>query len=104
MKLKKTDKRFKLYQFGFDCFLEFANYDFKEVRKYMMYRKMCQKVLGEQFTHFHSRVYTDGKYYLVNKHRNTKGYNTKRIYFKGEKNYTFLEMYIPADQNVTFYL
>src|SRR6056297_914081 len=91
MKLRKTDRRFKLYNFGFDCYVEF---DVNEWRAQLRYQKYCNNILGEQFQYFHNRVYTDGKYYIVNRHRKGNCYY-KRIYFRGEKNHTLLLMGMP---------
>ena len=100
MKLRKTDARFKLYNFGFDCYIEF---DINSWKDYMRYMRYCNIILGEEFFYLRNRVYRDGKYYFVSRHRKGNSYY-KRIYFRGEKNHTLLLMGMPTEDENTFYL
>lgn len=102
MKLRKTDRRFKLYKFGFDCFVEFDMID-GGYNEYMRYCHNSKNILGEQFTYFHGKVYTAGNYHIVGRHRVKNSYK-KRIYFRGEKYHTLLLMSMPAKDENTFYL
>ena len=101
MKLRKTDKRFNLYCYGFDCYIEFKHDDWQGYNKYLHY---CRKQFGDEFWHFASRVYEDGKWKGVYRHRTKRGIETKRIYFQGEKYHTLLLMAMPAESKETFYL
>jgi len=100
MKLRKTDRRFKLYKYGFDCYIEFYSDSWRE---YMRYQRYCNNILGEQFQYFHGRVYREGKYCIDTGHRKGNSYY-KRIYFRGEKNHTLLLMGMPEEDVNTFYL
>jgi hypothetical protein len=100
MKLKKTDKRFNLYRYGFDCYVEFNSNDWNN---YNRYSQCCRQNLGSGFQDFAGRVYTNGNYKCVPSHRN-KYWSSKRIYFRGEKYHTLLLMAMPAKSKETFYL
>jgi hypothetical protein len=100
MKLQKTDKRFNLYQYGFDCYVEFNNNDWNN---YNRYSRCCRQNLGDEFSDFAGRVYTNGNYKCVPFHRN-KYWGGKRIYFRSEKYHTLLLMAMPAESKETFYL
>lgn len=102
MKLRKTDKRFKLYQFGFDCYIEFDT-DNGDYLDFIRYQRYCNKTLGEQFLYFRDAVFQNGKYYISNRHRKKNSYY-KRIYFRGEKNYTLLLIAMPLEDKNTFRL
>ena len=102
MKLRKTDKRFNLYRYGFDCYIEFKHDDWQGYNKYLRY---CHKQFGDEFWHFNERVYRpEGKWKGVYRHRTKRGIETKRIYFQGEKYHTLLLMAMPAEDKDTFYL
>ena len=101
MKLRKTDKRFNLYCYGFDCYIEFKHDDWQGYNKYLQY---CRKQFGGEFWHFASRVYEDGKWKGVHRHRTKRRIETKRIYFRGEKYHTLLLMAMPLEDKDTFYL
>lgn len=102
MKLRKTDKRFNLYQYGFDCYIEFNSDDWKGYNKYVIF---CCKQFGDEYWRFMEREYTpNGKWKGVYRHRNKRGYESKRIYFRGEKYHTLLLMAMPVESKETFYL
>jgi hypothetical protein len=100
MKLRKTDKRFNLLKYGFDCYIEFADHEWN---KYERYSRHCRLKLGSEFFDFAGRVYTHGNYKCVPFHRN-KRLSSKRIYFRGEKYHTLLLIAIPSVDDSTFYL
>lgn len=90
MKLCKTDRRFKLRGFGFDCYLEFD-----DLREYVHYQKHCRDIFGEQFFLLGKRVYQEGKYHFeLYRYRN--GVRVRRIYLKDEKHLTLLMMTMPS--------
>ena len=101
MKLYKTDKRFELYDYGFDCYIEFTFDDWNSYNKYTTY---CRRTLGNEFWKTQQKVYENGGWKGVYRHRNRRGVETKRIYFRGEKYHTLLLMALPAEENKTFYL
>jgi hypothetical protein len=101
MKLRKTDKRFNLYCYGFDCYVEFAYNDWRAYNRIVSY---CRKTFGPEFWLFNERVYEpDAKWRAVSEHRN-RNWRSKRIYFRGEKYHTLLLMTLPADDQNTYYL
>lgn len=99
MKLKKTDRRFNLYKYGFDSYIEFDTSDW---RNYNRYLRCCRKQLGSEFYEFSGKVYTKGNYKCVLQHRSKR--QSKRIYFRGEKYHTLLIMVMPTDDENTYYL
>jgi len=101
MKLRKTDKRFDLYNYGFDCYIEFPFDDWNSYNKFVTY---CRKTLGNEFWKTRQKVYENGGWKGVYRHRTRRGVETKRIYFRGEKYHTLLLMALPAEDNKTFYL
>jgi len=100
MKLRKTDKRFNLYRYGFDCYVEFKTEDWNVYNRTTRY---CIENLGPEFWHFAGRVYKDGKWRAVPCHK-SKRWESKRIYFRGEKYHTMLLMAMPAESKETFHL
>ena len=100
MRLKKTDRRFNIYRYGFDCYIEFNSEDWNNYNRYSQY---CRQNLGNEFVEFASRVFTQGNYKCVPFHRN-KLWSSKRIYFRGEKYHTLLLMAMPVESKETFYL
>lgn len=101
MKLYKTDKRFELHRYGFDCYVEFAISDFSGYNRTTRY---CRETFGPEFWHFNERVYEPtGKWRGVSQHQNRR-WRTKRIYLRGEKYYTLLAMAMPLEDNKTIYL
>lgn len=100
MRLKKTDRRYNLYRYGFDCYVEFASDDWNNWNRYSLY---CKQKLGKEFWEFSHRVFTEGNYKCVPYHRNNL-WSSKRIYFRGEKYYTLLMMAMPLEDKNTFYL
>jgi hypothetical protein len=102
MKLRKTDRRFNLYQYGFDCYVEFDINDWHEYNRTVCY---CRDNLGPGFWHFKEVMFAPtGKWKGVSRHRNKRGYESKRIYFRGEKYYTLLLMALPQEDKNTVYL
>ena len=100
MKLRKTDRRFELHRYGFDCYVEFGEQDWSAYNRTVRY---CRDTFGPEFWHFAGRVYDDGKWRSVPRHR-SKGWGSKRVYFRGEKYHTLLLMAMPLEDNKTFYL
>lgn len=90
MRFKKTDKRFTLYDAGFDCYAEFINIDRADHIRLIKYTAACQKVLGPQYWKYPSYGYQGGKWVLRSKELKNK--NRSRIYFRGEKLYTLITM------------
>ena len=102
MKLRKTDKRFNLLKYGFDCYIEFNQDDWQGYNRYLQY---CRKTFGDEYWRFMEREYTpNGRWKGVYRHRTKRGVETKRIYFRGEKYHTLLLMAMPLEDNKTFYL
>ena len=99
MRLRKTDNRFHLRKYGFDCYVEFRDDDWKNYNRYVRY---CRDNLGDEFGDFAGRVYGDGNGRA--KQHKGKRWSSKRIYFRGEKYYTLLLMAMPLEDNKTFYL
>lgn len=100
MRLKKTDRRYNLYRYGFDCYVEFNSEDWNNYNRYSRY---CRQNLGSEFVEFAHRVFTQGNYKCVPFHRN-KLWSSKRIYFREEKYYTLLMLAMPLEDKNTFYL
>jgi hypothetical protein len=100
MKLRKTDKRFDLYRYGFDCYVEF---NYEDWNGYNRTTRYCIENLGPEFWHFAGRVYGDGNWRAVSHHQ-SKRWRSKRIYFRGEKYYTLLLIALPTDDKNSFYL
>lgn len=100
MILKKTDRRYNLYRYGFDCYVEFNSDDW---RNYNRYSRYCTQNLGKEFWEFAHRVYTQGNYKCVPFHSDR---GSKRIYFRGEKYHTLLMLAMPSEEYEvqTFYL
>ncbi len=100
MELKKTDRRYNLYRFGFDCYVEFPDEDWNNYNRYVRY---CRDNLSDEFWEFSGRVYNNGNW-RGNAHYRNRRWSSKRIYFRGEKYHTLLLMAMPLDDNKTFYL
>ncbi len=100
MKLRKTDKRFNLYRYGFDCYVEFGEKEWLEYNRTVRY---CRDKLGPEFWEFAGRVYGDGNW-RGNAHHRGKSWSSKRVYFRGEKYYTLLLIALPTDDKNSFYL
>jgi len=100
MKLHKTDKRFNLYRYGFDCYVEFATNDWNNYNRTVRY---CRDTFGPEFWEFAGRVYTAGNW-RGNAHHRGKRWSSKRIYFRGEKYHTLLLMTMPLEDKNSFYL
>jgi hypothetical protein len=105
MKLRKTDQRFKLYRYGFDCYLEFDSHDWNNYNRHVRY---CNATLGLEFWEFAGRVYENGHWnfghWKGNSHYQSKRWNSKRIYFRGEEFYTMLLIAMPLADKNSFYL
>jgi hypothetical protein len=105
MKLRKTDQRFKLYRYGFDCYLEFDSHDWNNYNRHVRY---CNATLGLEFWEFAGRVYENGHWnfghWKGNSHYRSKRWNSKRIYFRGEEFYTMLLIAMPLADKNSFYL
>ena len=99
MRLIKTDRRFKLYQYGFDCYVEFGSDNWNNYNRYMRY---CRANLGNEFWEFLGRGGAGN--WRGNAHYRNRRWNSKRIYFRGEKYYTLLLMAMPVESKETFYL
>lgn len=100
MRLRKTDRRFNLHKYGFDCYVEFNSNEWNNYHRYIRY---CRENLGEEFWEFAGRVYDDGNYRSVANHRG-KRWSSNRIYFRGEKYHTLLMLAMPMESKETFYL
>lgn len=100
MKLRKTDQRFKLYRYGFDCYLEFDSHDWNNYNRHVIY---CNDTLGLEFWEFAGRVYENG-HWKGNSHYRSKRWSSKRIYFRGEEFYTMLLIAMPLEDKNSFYL
>jgi hypothetical protein len=100
MRLHKTDRRFKLYQHGFTCYLEFSNSDWKNYNRYIRY---CREKFGDEFWDFAGRIFQQGNWIGQYSYRN-RGVSSKRIYLRGEKYYTLLLLVLPAEDEHTVYL
>ena len=101
MNLRKTDKRFRLHKYGFDCYLEFQRSDW---HGYLSCISHCRKLFGDEHWLFMEREFTpNGKWrgvpYYGNRHS-----GSKRIYLRGEKCYTMLLMTMSSDHKETIYL
>ena len=100
MKLKKTDRRFRLYCYGFDCYIEFDKSDWRNYNRYVQH---CRKQLGDEHFDFAGRTYQKGNWHSVSFYRN-RSRESKRIYFRGEKYHTLLMMAMPVLEENTYYL
>lgn len=100
MKLRKTDRRFDLYRYGFDCYVEFGEQEWSAYNRTTRY---CRENLGPEFWNFSERKYGEGKW-RGNAHHRGKGWSSKRVYFRGEKYHTLLLMAMPVESKETFYL
>ena len=100
MKLRKTDNRFNLRKYGFDCYIEFASNDWIGYNRYIHY---CRQIFGDEFWEFAGRVYNNGNW-RGNSHHKGKRWSSKRIYFRGEKFYTLLLIAMPLEDKNSFYL
>ena len=100
MKLRKTDQRFNLYRYGFDCYVEFATNDWNNYNRTVRY---CNDTLGPEFWEFSGRVYENG-HWKGNSHYRSKRWSSKRIYFRGEEFYTMLLIAMPLADKNSFYL
>jgi hypothetical protein len=100
MKLHKTDLRFKLHKYGFDCYIELNQSDWKNYNRITTY---CRNALGNEFYEFAGRVWEKGNWKGHYHHRGRR-YSSRRIYFRGEKYHTLLLMALPTDDINTVYL
>jgi hypothetical protein len=101
MKLHKTDRRFELHRYGFDCYVEFAIDDWNNYNRTTRY---CRDNFGPEFWHFNEVMFAPtGKWKGVACHQ-SKRWKSKRIYFRGEKYYTLLLMALPQEDKNTVYL
>lgn len=100
MKLHKTDRRFKLYNYGFDCYIEFEGNEWKNYNRSVRH---CRQNFGDEFWLFNGRVYRPEGKWISNIHKN-KHDISKRIYLRGKKYYTLLMMAMPAEDENTFHL
>lgn len=91
MILKKTDRRFKIYKHGFDCYIECDVLDSYKYRKMFHYYSICLKLFGDPFSDITN---INGKYKFVSKHKKNSKRTATRIYFRGEKIYTMFLMSI----------
>jgi len=95
VKLHKTDRRFKLYHYGFDCYVQFTDDDWNSFNRAIRY---CRSNFGAEFWMFNAVVYRhNGKWRSEFK-------NQKRIYLRGEKYYTLLSLAMSMEEKDTFYL
>ena len=102
MKLHKTDKRFNLYRYGFDCYVEFATNDWNNYNRTVRY---CRDTFGPEFWEFAGRVYTAGNWRgQIGQDRDKCWIGRKRVYFRGKKYHTLLLIAMPLVDNKTFYL
>lgn len=104
MKLRKTDRRFKLYNYGFTCFVEFDGDNWLRVEEW---RRACQQTLGEEFFEIGGRVYRNGKWRKETTKKPDRYWNPckrERIYFRGDKVYTMMLMAVPPHREGDFYL
>jgi len=96
MNLKKTDNRFNLYKFGFNCYLNFESADWDDFNRY---RHTCRKLFKSQFIYRNNCSYQNGNWAVGIMIRTTRGEYFNRIYLRGDKNYTALILAVPAYDN-----
>ncbi len=99
MKLVRTDNRFNLYKYGFDCYLQFSMDQYAEFNRY---KKVCRQVLGEEFYLYGGKP-NDGKY-QPDAYYTNRGLSSKRIYLRGNRLYTLLLIAMPAESLNSFEL
>ena len=99
LKVKKTDLRFKLYNYGFTHFIEIPQ---DEWSIYNQIVQQCRKMFKDEFFESRGKVYTDGNWHAKYYHRGKKK-ESKRIYFRGEKFITLLRMNLDESKN-NYYL
>ena len=97
MKLVRTDNRFKLYKYGFDCYLQFSLGEYLEFNRY---KKACSQVFGEEFYLYGGKP-NDGKY-QPDGYYHHRGLSSKRIYLRGTRLYTLLQIAMPAESLNSF--
>jgi hypothetical protein len=100
MKLRKTDRRFNLHKYGFDCYVEFKEDDWQGYNRTTRY---CRSNLGPEFWYFSGHVYEKGNW-RGNSHHQGKLRSSARIYFRGEKYHTLLLMAMPEKNKETIHL
>lgn len=100
VKLYKTDKRFNLYRYGFDCYVEFKIEDWYG---FNLYKKYCRDKLGPELCVVAGHVYGDANWRSVACYQNRR-WRSKRIYLRGEKYYTLLSLAMPLESKETIYL
>lgn len=99
MRLKKTDRRFNLYHHGFDHFLEF---EYDDWNNYHRYRQTFQKVFGPAAWLY--KVDSKSKWYGDFKHKKRSGHLTHRIYLRGEKCLSLVELAVPPQKESDVYI
>ncbi len=101
MIVKNTDRRFKLYSYGFTKYIEFTKY---EHNLYRMYKQVCRKTIGEEFWMF-DRYYNDRGKNWRSEYDKRKPERPYRIYIRGDKYYTLLAIAAAGmNSENTFYL
>lgn len=102
LKIKKTDKRFNLNDYGFTHFIEVDQSDWKISNQI---RRKCRDMFKEEFFVMRGTVYTDGNWIsqIHDKREKYQTRRTERFYFRGEKYITLLRMNLDMSED-TFYL
>ena len=98
MKLVRTDNRFNLYKYGFDCYLQFSLGEYLEFNRY---KEVCKKVFGDEFYNCYLGKPSDGKYQSDGYYTN-RGLSSKRIYLRGNRLYTLLLIAMPTESLNSF--
>ena len=97
-KLRKTDRRFALYQHGFECYVEFPGDAWKDYNRYVRY---CRDRVGPEFWAFSSRVFENGDWKGVAHYQGTAE-GSKRVYLKNPAIHTMLLLVINDDINTVY--
>jgi hypothetical protein len=88
LKVKKTDSRFRLQKYGFTHFVEMP---YKEFDSYSQLLQQCRKLFKDEFWEFGGTIYTNGNWKAQYHYRYSRK-ESKRIYFRGEKFITMLQI------------
>lgn len=98
MVIGKTDRRFLLYNHGFEYFVEF---EFpKSFTEYLQTKKVCANALGTELCLTHTnRVIVQGDWHST-VHRKKRQPDTRRIYFKTRDHYLITKLSQPMGLTV----
>ena len=90
MKLKKTDRRFKLHHLGFEWFIDFTSFGARRFRFAENYITLFRKLHGPEYSRYFRK---DGKWYYECSAKHV------RIFFKNHKMLTTVQLSLPEDMN-----